>query len=163
MKGAPCSSSKVNKFFVDLPCIQKLQMNWSFLKYLAGSALLEKLPKPCLQHLKFLDISICFNVVEDILTARCLLRSAPALEKLEISKFDVPPHQCDNVVALVWMTTAELDFIRFLPLSSPELETMTVHVEPGQLDKDVDECFDLGNKLFRLRLRFEAAVEIIYL
>lgn len=33
MKGAPCSSSKVIKFFVDLPCIQNLQINWSFLKY----------------------------------------------------------------------------------------------------------------------------------
>lgn len=54
-----------------------------FTKYLATGSLLEKLPKPCL-HLQFLTISICFNDVEDILTTLCLLRSSPALEKVEI-------------------------------------------------------------------------------
>lgn len=90
-----------------------------------------------------------FQYWEDILTALCLLRSAPALEKLEISKLDnvgtVSSCLDDNrscsftqlrhVIIEISGLEAELDFIR-----SPELETMTVSVEPGQLDMDVDEC-----------------------
>ncbi|XP_024164569.1 F-box/FBD/LRR-repeat protein At1g13570-like [Rosa chinensis] len=175
--GIPCSSGSLIKFFDDLPRLQRLQINWHFLKYLAGDALLKKLPKPCL-HLKFL----CFNDLEDISTALCLIRSSPALEKLEISAIDSPyyrpdvgtvnsclddNHSCSFIqlrnvkITGISGVEADLNFIRFLLLSSPVLETMTVCAKHEQLDLGI-EPLDLVKQLLRLR-RASPSLEIIYL
>ncbi|XP_062024216.1 F-box/FBD/LRR-repeat protein At1g13570-like [Rosa rugosa] len=175
----PCSSSKLIKFFDDLPCIQRLQINRRFLKYVAAGALLEKLPKPCLQ-LKFLKMNICTDDREDVLTALCLLRSSPALEELEILTNDFS-HNTANVgtanscldhnrsysftqlrhvkICNISGLEGELDFIQFLLLCSPVLETVTIC---WGVVHDTDESLELVKKLLRLR-RASGNVEIIYL
>ncbi|KAK9945815.1 hypothetical protein M0R45_011312 [Rubus argutus] len=170
----PCTSSNVLKFFGNMPLIQRLSIRGDFTKYLATSALLEKLPKPCL-HLQFLTISICFNDVEDILTILCLLGSSPALEEVEIwahrgrhyqtvagkvnSWVDGKNNQSCSFTRLQHVkihsfpaVEAALDFVKFLVLNSPALETMTLyHYKDGS---------DLARKLLRFR-RASANLEII--
>ncbi|XP_004292704.1 PREDICTED: F-box/FBD/LRR-repeat protein At1g13570-like [Fragaria vesca subsp. vesca] len=161
-RGTPSSSGSLIKFFDDLPRLQRLQINWNFFKYLlAGGALLDKLPnKPCL-HLKYL----CLDDLEDISTALCLIRSSPALERLEISaihdyrwSFTQLRHVKITGFSCV---EADLNFISFLLLSSPMLETMTVDARHYQLDVDI-EPLDLAKKLLRLK-RASTNLEVIYL
>ncbi|PRQ22599.1 putative FBD domain, leucine-rich repeat domain, L domain-containing protein [Rosa chinensis] len=145
-----CSSSNLLMIFDHLPHIRRLEIRRHFLDYLSLGALPEKLTKPC-QHLKALSIDICFDDPDAIPTALCLLRSSPALQELEIfvdQRKKLPrihsiveelnsPCVNDNYnctfsqLRLVKITEisgvkAELDFIRFLLLSSPLLERMTV-------------------------------------
>lgn len=56
---------------------------------------------------------------------------------------------------------ADLNFISFLLLSSPMLETMTVYARHYQLDVDI-EHLDLAKKLLRLK-RASTNLEVIYL
>lgn len=56
---------------------------------------------------------------------------------------------------------ADLNFISFLLLSSPMLETMTVDARHYQLDVDI-EPLDLAKKLLRLK-RASTNLEVIYL
>ncbi|XP_062024543.1 F-box/FBD/LRR-repeat protein At1g13570-like [Rosa rugosa] len=157
-----CSSSNLLMIFDHLPHIRRLKINRRFLEYLSLGALPEKLTNPC-QHLKALSVDICFDDPDAIPTALCILRSSPALQELEI---EVDPTEklprihsiveevnspCVNdnynctfsQLRLVKITEisgvkAELDFIRFLLLSSPVLERMTVtprrFPEPSYVD-----------------------------
>ncbi|XP_062024470.1 F-box/FBD/LRR-repeat protein At1g13570-like isoform X1 [Rosa rugosa] len=170
----PRSSSNLVLFFLHLPRVRRLAIRSNFLKYLAVSALTRKVPKPCL-HLKFLTIEIHFNDLEEILTAVRLLRSSPALQELEITAFpkdravvgEVNSWLDDNLIwsftklRLVKITSisgakAELDFIRFLLLSSPVLQRMTI--KPAS----VNGSSELLKKLLRLG-RASVHSEIIYL
>ncbi|PRQ22290.1 putative F-box domain, FBD domain, leucine-rich repeat domain, L domain-containing protein [Rosa chinensis] len=157
-----CSSSNLLKIFDRLPHIRRLEIKWRFLEYLSLGSLPEKLNKPC-QYLNALSIDICFDDPDAIPTALCLLRSSPALQELEIvmdrrkklerrhtvveevksSCLDVSYNCTLSQLRLVKITgisgvKAELDFIRFLLLSSPLLERMTItpprFPEPATVD-----------------------------
>ncbi|KAM5549754.1 hypothetical protein ABKV19_000923 [Rosa sericea] len=153
----PSSSSNLLKIFDHLPHIRRLAIKLHFLKYLSLGALPEKLPKPC-EYLNVLFMVICFDDPDAILTALCILRSSPALQELEIlmdgrkkltrrpgvveeqksSCLDVSYNCTLSQLRLVKITEisgvkAELDFIRFLLLSSPLLERMTI--TPPQFPK----------------------------
>ncbi|XP_062023584.1 F-box/FBD/LRR-repeat protein At1g13570-like isoform X1 [Rosa rugosa] len=157
-----CGSSNLLKIFDHLPHIRRLEIKWRFLKYLSLGSLPEKLNKPC-QYLNALSIDISFDDPDAIPTALCLLRSSPALQELEIvmdrrkklerrhtvveevksSCLDVSYNCTLSQLRLVKITgisgvKAELDFIRFLLLSSPLLERMTItpprFPEPATVD-----------------------------
>ncbi|KAM5564259.1 F-box/FBD/LRR-repeat protein [Rosa sericea] len=177
------SSRNLLKFFVDLPQVQSLRVNWFCLNYLAASPLLEKLPKPCL-HLKVLDIEMSFDEAGEVSTALCLLRSSPALETLNIKAVKCQDQaegaeypwldvcsftQLRHVkIQRISGVEAELDIIRFLLISSPVLETMTVvPAEPDAADENPDlvvlqNSLDVVKKLLRFR-RASPNLEIIYL
>ncbi|KAM5549738.1 hypothetical protein ABKV19_000914 [Rosa sericea] len=157
-----CGSSNLLKIFDHLPHIRRLEIKWRFLEYLSLGSLPEKLNKPC-QYLNAFSIDICFDDPDAISTALCLLRSSPALQELEIvmdrrkklerihtvveevksSCLDVSYNCTLSQLRLVKITEisgvkAELDFIRFLLLSSPLLERMTITLpqfpEPATVD-----------------------------
>ncbi|CAN6544504.1 unnamed protein product [Malus baccata var. baccata] len=122
----PNSSSHLVKFFVHLPLVRRITIQSDFLQ----------LSKPCL-CLNFISITIGFCYVDEVLTALCLLGSAPALQELKIQ-------------------VTELDIIRFLLSCSPVLERMTV--EPAS---DV-----VSSKLLKELVQFRRAsphAEIIYM
>ncbi|XP_062023593.1 F-box/FBD/LRR-repeat protein At1g13570-like [Rosa rugosa] len=147
----PGSSGNFLKFFYHQTHIQRLTINRNFLKYLFIGALPEKLPKPC-QYMNFLSVNISFDDSDEISTVLCLLSSSPALRELEILVDPEKGHAAmgevksclyDNYdctytqLRLVKITKiscvkAQLDFIKFLLLSSPVLEKMTV--QPASVD-----------------------------
>ncbi|KAM5549761.1 F-box/FBD/LRR-repeat protein [Rosa sericea] len=182
----PSSSSNLLKIFDHLPHIRKLAIKFDCLKYLSLGALPEKLPKPC-EYLNVLSIDICFDDPDAILTALCILRSCPALQELEIlmdrrekltrtpgvvdeqrsSCLDVTYNCTLSQLRLVKITDisgvkAELDFIRFLLLSSPLLERMTI--TPPQVPKpaSVDGFPKLVKELLQFKRESKHA-EIILL
>ncbi|KAM5564254.1 F-box/FBD/LRR-repeat protein [Rosa sericea] len=172
----PCRSSNLLKLFAQLPNIHRLYMNSKFTKYLAAGSLLEKLPKPCL-HLQFLIVRVGIDDVKDIITVICLLRISPALEELEVFAFCRQTYEAEAGKVNSWVDDNQscsftqlrhvkihcsqavegaLDLIRFLLLSSPALETMTVYKHPSTpLDG-----YDLAKKLLRFR-RASLNLEII--
>ncbi|KAM5549737.1 F-box/FBD/LRR-repeat protein [Rosa sericea] len=182
----PSSSSNLLKIFDHLPHIRKLAIKLHCLKYLSLGALPEKLPKSC-EYLNVLSIDICFDDPDAILTALCILRSSPALQELEIlmdgrkkltrtpwvveeqkcSCLDVSYNCTLSQLRLVNITgisgvKAELDFIRFLLLSSPLLERMTI--TPPQFPKpaSVDGFPKLVKELLQFKRESKHA-EIILL
>ncbi|KAK9941792.1 hypothetical protein M0R45_007486 [Rubus argutus] len=154
--------------------------------YLSLGALPEKLPKPC-PYLRVLSIDICFDDPDVIPTALCLLRSSPVLQELEIfmdSRKKLTRRQAvaeevksfclnDNYnctfsqLRLVKMTEisgvkAELEFIRFLLLSSPVLERMTVQPSRPVKPASVDGFSELVKELLQFK-RDSKRAEIILL
>ncbi|KAL6505834.1 hypothetical protein OROHE_023213 [Orobanche hederae] len=147
----PSSSGNLVKIFDKLPQIRRLAISLHFLKYLSRGALPEKLPTLS-EYLDVLSVDICFDDTDEILAALCILRSSPALQELEIlmddrkkltSCVEEDESSYSDVLAghnfkllqlrLVKINKisgvkAELHFIRFLLLSSPLLEKMTITV-----------------------------------
>ncbi|KAI5393643.1 hypothetical protein KIW84_060680 [Lathyrus oleraceus] len=143
-------SSNLLKFFDGLPHIQSLEIHQDFLKYLAAGVVPVNLPTPCI-NLSYLSLTIKLNDLTEVSAALCLLRSSPNLRTLEIfarikehTVLSTPTSYCwedifsrpttpikarhvtmDGISA----TKLELDFIRFLLLYLPVLETM--HVKAG--------------------------------
>lgn len=135
--------SKLLKYFIQLPLIERLTIKGFFSECAIGASE-EELPKPC-RCLKFLSIDIRLNNSEETLAAICLLRSSPALQDLKISV-----HQEDEATAgevTFWLNKnrnwpfiqlrrmkvtafsgvkAEIDFIKFLLLSSPVLQELEI-------------------------------------
>ncbi|KAL6217110.1 hypothetical protein ACLB2K_010327 [Fragaria x ananassa] len=127
-----------NQLNINAPSLQA-----RFTKYLADSCLpLEKLPKPC-SPLQFLSLRIGTDYDKDILL--CILRMCPALEELEVFASNYKAiggkvnswvdehHSCSNTQlgrVKIHCSFPEVDgaleLIRFLLLSSPALETMTL-------------------------------------
>ncbi|PRQ26567.1 putative FBD domain, leucine-rich repeat domain, L domain-containing protein [Rosa chinensis] len=174
-----CRSTNSLKSFADLPHIQRLSISNSFTKYLAAGSLLQKLPLPCL-HLNFFTLSICYNDLEDFLTALCLLKSSPALKELNIFAFGRRHYQANAGKVNYWVDenqscsfthlrhvkiynflTVELaiDFVNFLLLSSPALETMSLYQDKSVPSHD---GFDLAKTLLRFP-RASLKLEIILL
>ncbi|PRQ22310.1 putative F-box domain, FBD domain, leucine-rich repeat domain, L domain-containing protein [Rosa chinensis] len=172
------SSSNLAKFFIDLPHIQWLKIDGFAVQYLAVGDLPGRLPKPC-PELNFLSLLVYFNDLAEILTSLYLLRSSPVLEVLHVTV-----HHEEQVIAvdeeanswldnldddmnwsfpklrLVQLTDfsgckAEQDFIKFLLLNSPVLETMTIRAFSA------DGTSEVLKKL--LQLRRTSSAEIIYL
>ncbi|KAJ6955021.1 F-box/FBD/LRR-repeat protein [Populus alba x Populus x berolinensis] len=82
------SSSKLLRFFVNLPHVRRLEIQSYFLKYLAIGKVPSKLPKPCID-LNYLSIRLNFNDYEENSAALCLLRSCPNLQEIEILVSDL--------------------------------------------------------------------------
>ncbi|KAH7524044.1 hypothetical protein FEM48_Zijuj06G0076500 [Ziziphus jujuba var. spinosa] len=139
------NSSNLQKFFDHLPVIRRLEIQSYFLKYLAVGILLGKTPKLCVD-LDYLSIRISFNDLEETSTALCILRIAPNLQELEILARPEENTGMETVtnfweydywsclftqlklvkITGVSGTKSELDFINFMLLRSPVLESMTV-------------------------------------
>ncbi|XP_022772801.1 F-box/FBD/LRR-repeat protein At1g13570-like isoform X2 [Durio zibethinus] len=77
------SSSKLLRFFVNLPQIQRLEVQNYFLKYLAIGNVPSRLPNPCVD-LNYLSICVDFDDLGENTAALCLLRSCPNLQELEM-------------------------------------------------------------------------------
>ncbi|KAM5570861.1 F-box/FBD/LRR-repeat protein [Rosa sericea] len=171
-------SSNLLKFFVHLPNIRDLQISGYVLKYLAVGPLLRKLPQPIL-FLNDLYMDVNFTDLEEITTALCLVRSSPALRKLEIVVNHIDYHHVvgevnswfENLgensdcqltelrrieIDAISDAKAELDFIKLLLLSSPVLECMTLK------PVSVDGSLELLKQVVRFR-RASVQAEIIFL
>ncbi|KAL6145579.1 hypothetical protein ACLB2K_056265 [Fragaria x ananassa] len=153
-QGSTICSGKLLRHILQLPRIERLTLQRSFLECAVGS-LTKKLPKSCLS-LKFLSISIRLDNSEEILTAMHLMRSAPALEELDIVfrkgkvTNDGESTYCLSDDKQNWEFTqlqrvkvicfsgikAEVDFIKFLLLTSPGLQELEISF--GQDMKGVD-------------------------
>ncbi|PRQ26566.1 putative F-box domain, leucine-rich repeat domain, L domain-containing protein [Rosa chinensis] len=159
----PCRYCNLLKFFAELPNIHRLDMNHLFTKYLAVGSLPEKLPKPCV-HLQFLSVSVCIDDVKHIITFLCLLRMSPALEELEVYALCHQNYKAEVGKVNSWVDENQscsftqlrhvkihcnfaVDLIRFLLISSPALETMTIYhqstIPPAG--------YDLAKKLLSFR------------
>lgn len=175
-----CRSTNLLKFFAKLPHIQRLNINNYLTKYLAIGSSLKKLPNPCL-HLQYLVLGMCYNDPEDFLCAVCLLKSSPALKILCICYTSSSYHyQADAGKVNSWVdenqrcaftqlrrvhifnfpaVKSAIDFVKFLILSSPALETMTIY-QNKSVPSHVDS--DLARTLLRIR-RASTNLEIILL
>ncbi|KDP38453.1 hypothetical protein JCGZ_04378 [Jatropha curcas] len=169
------NSSKLLRFFANLPHIQRLEVQSYFLKYLSIGNVPGRLPKPCID-LNYLSIRINFNDIEENSAALCLLRSSPNLQELEmlarpeeqtsmvpIANFWEDDHWNSlfgqlRLVRIVGISgvRSELDFINFMLSNSPVLERMTV--KPASSDGG----WELLKELLRFR-RASVRAEIIYL
>ncbi|EEF52517.1 F-box/FBD/LRR-repeat protein At1g13570 [Ricinus communis] len=169
------SSSKLLRFFANLPHIRRLEVQSYFLKYLSIGNVPSRLPKPCFD-LNYLSIRINFNDLEENSAALCLLRSSPNVQELEmlarpeeqtslgtITNFWEDDHWNNlfgqlRLVRIVGISgiRCELDFMNFLLSNSPVLERMTV--KPASSDGG----WELIKELLRFR-RASARAEIIYL
>ncbi|XP_062005003.1 F-box/FBD/LRR-repeat protein At1g13570-like isoform X2 [Rosa rugosa] len=138
------SSGKLLRYFFELPRIERLTLKDGFLEYAAGSLTKKLLPKPCL-CLNFLSIRIRLNNLDEILTAIHLMRSAPALQELNIlvrkgeetndgeatyclsdkQNWEFTQLQRVKVTGFSGVK-AEVDFIEFLLLTSPGLQELEI-------------------------------------
>ncbi|XP_047176166.1 F-box/FBD/LRR-repeat protein At1g13570-like [Vigna umbellata] len=166
--------SNLLKFFVNLPHLQRLEIQSYFLKYLAAGIVPINLPRPCID-LSYLSIRINLNDLKEISAALCLLRSSPNLQELEILArqeektlmithnycwedvfFSCPEMHMRNVkIDGISGIKPELDFISFLLLHCPVLERMTV-IPVSNMETE------LMKQLLRCR-RASRQAEIIYL
>ncbi|XVF73672.1 hypothetical protein PTKIN_Ptkin13bG0001800 [Pterospermum kingtungense] len=172
---APDSSSKLLRFFVNLPHIRRLEVQSFFLKYLAIGNVPSKLPNPCVD-LSYLSISIDFNELEENTAALCLLKSCSNLQELEMlarPKEQTSVERSNNFwendhwssvfghlrlvkVSGISGVKLEMDFIKFLLSNSPVLERLTV--KPASQDGE----WELMKELLRFR-RASIFAEVIYL
>ncbi|WCJ35310.1 F-box/RNI-like superfamily protein [Euphorbia peplus] len=172
---AHVSSSKLLRFFANLPHIRRLEIQSYFLKYLCLGNTPNRLPKPC-NDLNYLSIRINFNDMDENSAALCLLRSTPNVQELEILARPEDHATTAKAVTNLWEGDQwnnlfsqlriakivgingfkpELDFIEFLLSNSPVLERMTV--KPGSDDGE--------RELLKELLRFQRAsihARIIY-
>ncbi|CAN6582686.1 unnamed protein product [Malus baccata var. baccata] len=122
----PSSSSNLLMFLAHLPVL--FYPSFPF-QHLAIGPVPGKLPQQCLV-LNYLSLRISFNDLDEVLIAVCILKSSHALQELEIllgENWNCPIIQL-RLVKLndILGTKRELEFIRFLLLSSPALEKITV-------------------------------------
>ncbi|CAN6722158.1 unnamed protein product [Malus baccata var. baccata] len=151
----PSSSSNLLMFLAHLPGIQKLEIQSYFLKHLAIGPVPGKLPQQCLV-LNYLSLRISFNDLDEVLTVVCILKSSHALQELEIllgENWNCPIIQL-RLVKLngILGTKRELEFIRFLLLSSPALERMTV--------KPASACLGAGRDSLRRPMIHQSTPDI---
>ncbi|KAB5526781.1 hypothetical protein DKX38_020628 [Salix brachista] len=169
------SSSKLLRFFVNLPHIRRLEIQSYFIKYLAIGKIPSRLPKSCVD-LNYISIRINFNDLEENSVAFCLLRSCPNLQEIEmlgrpeeqaavgpLADFWGDDHwkclfgQLRLVkIAGISGIGSELDCIKFLLSNSPVLEQMTV--KPASSEGG----WELVKELLRFR-RASIQAEVIYL
>ncbi|XWS21106.1 hypothetical protein CRYUN_Cryun30bG0026900 [Craigia yunnanensis] len=169
------NSSKLLRFFVNLPHIRRLEVQSYFLKYLAIGNVPSRLPNPCVD-LNYLSIRMDFDDLEENTTALCLLRSCPNLQELEMlarpeeqistersTNFCEDDHWSSLFAHLRMVKVSgisgvksEMDFIKFLLSNSPVLERLTV--KPASQDGDRE----LMKELLRFR-RASIYAEVIYL
>lgn len=169
------NSSKLLRFFVNLPHIRRLEIQSYFLKYLAMGYVPSRLPNLCVD-LNHLSIRIDFDDLEENTAALCLLRSCPNLQELEMlarpeeqssmersTNFWEDDHWSSLFAHLrlvkvsgISGVKSEMDFIKFLLSNSPVLEQLTV--KPASQEGE----WELMKELLRFR-RASIYAEVIYL
>lgn len=145
------NSTNLHKLFQNLPKIQSLEFENYSLKYLAIGNVPQTLPNELI-HLKYLFSCIDFNSTEEILTVMCLIRSSPKLKHVDFRPQNRAKDQqtstigtmadfwedhrssCLEQVQVISMdgfsgSESELEFIKFLLTSSPNLRKMTIRPE----------------------------------
>ncbi|KAI6688919.1 hypothetical protein NL676_025747 [Syzygium grande] len=159
-----------------LKSIRSLKLENYSLKYLAIGNVPQTLPNE-LCHLKYLFTCIDFNRVEEILTVMCLIRSSPQLKHVDFQNrakdqqtarigtmadfWEDHRACCLEQIQVVSMggilgNEPELEFMKFLLTSSPNLQKMTIR--PNSTSGE--------GKLLRELLRFRRAsaqAEVIFL
>ncbi|TYH18554.1 hypothetical protein ES288_A05G281100v1 [Gossypium darwinii] len=169
------NSSKLLRFFVNLPHIRRLEIQSYFLKYLAMGYVPSRLPNLCVD-LNHLSICIDFDDLEENTAALCLLRSCPNLLELEMlarpeeqssmersTNFWEEDHWSSLFAHLrlvkvsgISGVKSDMDFIKFLLSNSPVLEQLTV--KPASQEGE----WELMKELLRFR-RASIYAEVIYL
>lgn len=169
------NSSKLLRFFVNLPHIRRLEVQSYFLKYLAIGNVPSRLPNPCVD-LNYLSIRIDFDDLGENTAALCLLRSCPNLQELEMlarpeeqasvkrsTNFWEDDHWSSLFAHLILVKVSgisgiksEMDFVKFLLSNAPVLEQLTV--KPACQDGK----WDMMKELLRFR-RASIYAEVIYL
>ncbi|XWS14625.1 hypothetical protein CRYUN_Cryun35bG0025400 [Craigia yunnanensis] len=167
------NSSKLLRFFVNLPHIRRLEVQSYFLKYLGIGNVPSRLPNPCVD-LNYLSIRIDFDDLEENTAALCLLKSCPNLQELEMlarpkeqtsversTNFWEDDHWSSLFAHLRLVKVSgisgvklEMHFIKFLLSNSPVLERLTV--KPASQDGE----WEL-KELLRFR-RASIYAEVIY-
>ncbi|KAL3734770.1 hypothetical protein ACJRO7_024014 [Eucalyptus globulus] len=143
------NSTNLHKLFQNLPKIQSLEVENYSLKYLAIGNVPQTLPNELI-HLKYLFSCIDFNSTEEILTVMCLIRSSPKLKQLDFRNrakdqqtstigtmadfWEDHRASCLEQVQFISMdgfsgSEPELEFVKFLLTSSPNLQEMTIQPE----------------------------------
>ncbi|KAL3726390.1 hypothetical protein ACJRO7_031304 [Eucalyptus globulus] len=145
------NSGNFHKFFRNVHNIQILKIENYSLKYLA-QRIPWTLPHP-LVHLKHLSACVDFTSVKQIATVICLIKSSPQLKKIEFQAQDpknqptartteaefwkLPCHSCCleqvQVVSMrnIFGIEPELEFMKFLLTSSPNLQKMVIQPSAG--------------------------------
>ncbi|KAJ9167541.1 hypothetical protein P3X46_022185 [Hevea brasiliensis] len=163
-----------------IPAIEELAVENYFLKFLAMGGVQNRLTKT-LQHLRILHLSgICFEKIEEVSCALCLIRSSPNLEKLTIKALretnvvmkavvehlrveDFLDCSLDQLrvakMQLISGVRPELEFMKFLLATSTRLEKFEILPIQG---KSFNCGFQRLKELIRFR-RASAKAEIIYL
>ncbi|XP_057998657.1 F-box/FBD/LRR-repeat protein At1g13570-like [Hevea brasiliensis] len=163
-----------------IPAIEELAVENYFLKFLAMGGVQNRLTKT-LQHLRILHLSgICFEKIEEVSCALCLIRSSPNLEKLTIKSLRETNFVMKAVVEhlrvedfldcsldqlrvakmqLISGVRPELEFMKFLLATSTRLEKFEILPIQG---KSFNCGFQRLKELIRFR-RASAKAEIIYL
>ncbi|XP_056167982.1 F-box/FBD/LRR-repeat protein At1g13570-like isoform X2 [Syzygium oleosum] len=139
------NSNNLRKLFRNLPKLHSLILEKYSLKYLAIGSAPQTLPDE-LVHLNYLFTCIDFNSVEEILTVMCLIKSSPELKHVafqcrakdqqttrigKLADFWEDAACCVEQVQVVSMggisgSEPELELMKFLLTSLPNLETMTI-------------------------------------
>ncbi|KAK2631752.1 hypothetical protein EUGRSUZ_L02481 [Eucalyptus grandis] len=143
------NSTNLHKLFQNLPKIETLEFENYSLKYLAIGNVPQTPPNDLI-HLKYLFSCIDFNSTEEILTVMCLIRSSPKLKHVDFRNrakdqqtstigtmadfWEDHRASCLEQVQVISMdgfsgSEPELEFIKFLLTSSPNLQKMTIRPE----------------------------------
>lgn len=143
------NSTNLHKLFQNLPKIETLEFENYSLKYLAIGNVPQTPPNELI-HLKYLFSCIDFNSTEEILTVMCLIRSSPKLKHVDFRNrakdqqtsaigtmadfWEDHRASCLEQVQVISMngfsgSEPELEFVKFLLTSSPNLQKMTIRPE----------------------------------
>lgn len=143
------NSTNLHKLFQNLPKIETLEFENYSLKYLAIGNVPQTPPNDLI-HLKYLFSCIDFNSTEEILTVMCLIRSSPKLKHVDFRNrakdqqtsaigtmadfWEDHRASCLEQVQVISMngfsgSEPELEFVKFLLTSSPNLQKMTIRPE----------------------------------
>ncbi|WCJ34727.1 F-box/RNI-like superfamily protein [Euphorbia peplus] len=170
-------SSNLVEIASSIPAIQDLSIHLHFLKFLANGGVHSRLPKS-LDQLRNLHISdLCFEKIEEVSCALCLISSSPNLEKLTITAQTDTNADMEAVLEhLKWQDFSDcslnkLKTVKMEEISGvdPELELMkfllanSSNLEKFEIlpTKDTDKGFKILKELIRFR-RASAKAEIIY-
>ncbi|KAJ4961769.1 hypothetical protein NE237_021679 [Protea cynaroides] len=159
--------SRIIKVFGCFVGVEKLAVGGNFLKFLAVDFVPKRLPN-AYNHMKSLDLEVCFNDVHMVSMALCLLRSTPNLQELKIDAVthtyirpqfpkirDGPEfslNQLQNVKIKSfdgWIR--QLEFVEFLLSITPVLEKICIYGYKGA----VAEGYPMdGTTMLEVLMRF---------
>ncbi|XP_058192018.1 uncharacterized protein LOC131309387 [Rhododendron vialii] len=118
-----------------------MHLDSSFLESFAAGHIPERIPST-LNRLKFLALfDVCYDILDHVSRALCLLRSFPNLERVEISIYDDVPNR-DPVLRKVKIrdfsgAESEMHFAKILLAHSTVLEKMEIFHNPDISDVGV--------------------------
>ncbi|KAL2551843.1 F-box/FBD/LRR-repeat protein [Forsythia ovata] len=168
------------EFLESLPALQKLQMNYNFLKLLAADKVQTTIPAT-LNNLKILELtSISLHLLEELSSVLCLIRSSPNLEKLKITMYSDETDDTSDVMDFLKVqdysdvtlnrlqevtlksftgTLPEMALIKLLLEKSSKLKIMDIFREPYKVDDIVFGILIELNKFWRASPKVEVNFE----